>query len=245
MQIIIFLPVFIWLFVQIPTGVATSSIFILIIAICTSLYNLVSLTNRIGDTSIDDEYNFLPHARKRVGICGAICCIFALINLFYCHSDHWWALNIEQMFIYFFATTISFFVMLFWACVSPTKKSSAQTRQLNLLVDEMNRNLSAYDIDKGFQITTSGFKLGICTQQKQLLIYKVATSLDMNQFFNAIPFETIIACELLEDNSTVLKSGVGRAVVGAAIAGEVGAIIGASSRESSDMVNSLIVRIFP
>jgi len=58
-----------------------------------------------------------------------------------------------------------------------------------------------------------------------------------------IDLTTIIDCELVEDNSTIIKGGVGRAVVGGVLAGGVGAIVGAGTRNSSDIVNSLAVRI--
>ena len=58
-----------------------------------------------------------------------------------------------------------------------------------------------------------------------------------------IAFDDVIKCELLEDNTTIMEGGVGRAFVGGALAGEAGAIVGATTRESSDVSNSLKLRI--
>ena len=48
---------------------------------------------------------------------------------------------------------------------------------------------------------------------------------------------------MYEDNETVLKGGVGRAVVGGALFGGVGAVVGATTRKSKRIVNSLYIRI--
>lgn len=58
-----------------------------------------------------------------------------------------------------------------------------------------------------------------------------------------IPYSSMLDCEVLVDNATVMKGGVGRAVVGGVVAGGVGAIIGASTRSSTDKTNSMKVRI--
>ena len=61
--------------------------------------------------------------------------------------------------------------------------------------------------------------------------------------YEAIPFNSIIECEIIEDNSTIMKSGLNRAIVGAAIAGTTGAIIGVATRKTTDVVNNLSIRI--
>lgn len=56
-------------------------------------------------------------------------------------------------------------------------------------------------------------------------------------------YDDLIEFELYEDNETVLKGGVGRAVVGGALFGGVGAVVGATTRKSKRIVNSLYIRI--
>lgn len=53
----------------------------------------------------------------------------------------------------------------------------------------------------------------------------------------------LINYELCENNSVEQKGGIGRAIIGGALFGETGAIVGASTRESKNMVNSLYIRL--
>lgn len=58
-----------------------------------------------------------------------------------------------------------------------------------------------------------------------------------------IEFAKICECEIIEDSNTILKGGIGRALVGGLIAGSTGAIIGANTRNSKNVVNDLHIRI--
>ncbi len=58
-----------------------------------------------------------------------------------------------------------------------------------------------------------------------------------------IPFGSILDCEIIEDNSTIQKGGIGRSIVGGAIAGGTGAIVGAVTRKSKNIVENLAVRV--
>lgn len=63
------------------------------------------------------------------------------------------------------------------------------------------------------------------------------------QKIDIINFSDIIECQIIEDSNTVMKGDVGRAVVGGALAGGVGAIVGANTRASKNVINSLQIRI--
>ncbi len=56
-------------------------------------------------------------------------------------------------------------------------------------------------------------------------------------------FGDLVNYELCENNSTIQKGGIGRAIVGGALFGEVGAIIGAQTRKSQNVVDSLYIRL--
>ncbi len=56
-------------------------------------------------------------------------------------------------------------------------------------------------------------------------------------------FSDLVNYELCEDNSTIQKGGVGRAIVGGVLFGEVGAIVGAQTRKSQNVVGSLYIRL--
>lgn len=58
-----------------------------------------------------------------------------------------------------------------------------------------------------------------------------------------IQFVDIIECEIIEDSNTIMKGGIGRAVVGGVLAGGVGAVVGANTRASQNVANSLKIRI--
>ncbi len=58
-----------------------------------------------------------------------------------------------------------------------------------------------------------------------------------------IKFTDIIECEIIEDSNTIMKGGVGRAVVGGVLAGGIGAVVGANTRASQNVTNSLQIRI--
>lgn len=56
-------------------------------------------------------------------------------------------------------------------------------------------------------------------------------------------FSELIECSILEDGATIMSGGVGRAVVGSFIGGGIGAIVGATTRDSTPITLSLSVRI--
>lgn len=56
-------------------------------------------------------------------------------------------------------------------------------------------------------------------------------------------FADLLNYELYENNSVVMKGGVGRAIVGGALFGEVGAVVGASTRKSQNVVDALYIRL--
>ncbi|WP_440896256.1 hypothetical protein ACS127_17300 [Amphibacillus sp. Q70] len=60
---------------------------------------------------------------------------------------------------------------------------------------------------------------------------------------NFYDYNDVVAIELLEDGQTQVKGGIGRALVGGALAGGAGAIVGAVTRKSKDVCNSLKVKV--
>lgn len=55
-----------------------------------------------------------------------------------------------------------------------------------------------------------------------------------------INFNQLIDCEIIEDNTTIMTSGVGRAIVGGVLLTGVGAIIGAGTRSTSKIVGAIV-----
>ncbi len=56
-------------------------------------------------------------------------------------------------------------------------------------------------------------------------------------------YSDLVDFELCEDDTTIAKGGVGRALVGGALFGSAGAIVGAATRKTSDVCKSMYIRI--
>lgn len=56
-------------------------------------------------------------------------------------------------------------------------------------------------------------------------------------------YSALVDFELLEDGESVAKSGIGRALVGGALFGGAGAVVGAVTRKNKDYCNSLRIKI--
>lgn len=97
-----------------------------------------------------------------------------------------------------------------------------------------------FKVDKTYDI----FSLGIYKQVLFDLDSKKIAILDISaNIVYYVEFTKIIDCEIIEDNTTIMKGGIGRSIVGGALAGGVGAVVGASTRGSSDIVKNLAIRI--
>lgn len=60
---------------------------------------------------------------------------------------------------------------------------------------------------------------------------------------HAYSFSDLVNYELYENNSVIQEGGVGRAIVGGALFGNVGAVVGAQTRKSRSVVDSLYIRL--
>ncbi len=122
-------------------------------------------------------------------------------------------------------------MLIFWA-IAPSDASIRHREKTAV----MNEELDDYKFDKTLTYRTIEFCLD--NNKKEVVV--------RNKFlaeYYTIQYSKIIECEILEDGASVMKGGIGRAVVGGALAGGVGAVVGASTRKSKNVVNSLKVRI--
>lgn len=60
---------------------------------------------------------------------------------------------------------------------------------------------------------------------------------------NLYDYSDVVSTELLEDGQTVNKGGIGRAIVGGALFGQTGAVVGAVTRKSKDFCTHLKVKV--
>ena len=80
-----------------------------------------------------------------------------------------------------------------------------------------------------FKIDTTSNRLALCNY--------------LDNDLKIISFESLLDCEVIEDNSTIRYGGISRAVVGGMIAGNTGAIIGASTSKSKTVTSNLSIKI--
>ena len=213
------------------------------VIVITYIATLNSLSSRIGNPVFTaKQKNTLRQVRRSVAKIGLVCIILALIDI-YLFFYRLWQTSSAFLASLILADIVGYIYMIIRWASGPTVYSVKVEKKLDSLSSELNEFLSKYHIDKKFQIGRTGLTVGVCQRQRQLLIYKAATALSPSQTYKALPFRSIIDCELIEDNVTIMKGGLGRAAVGAVFAGETGAIVGAATRSSSDMVNSISVRI--
>lgn len=98
-------------------------------------------------------------------------------------------------------------------------------------------------------LTENGFNSEkVCSTFKTTVAFdisnkQIAVCNHTNNIIQKIKFEDVIECEIIEDNTTIAKGGIGRALVGGVLAGGVGAIVGAGTRSTSNVTNNLAVRI--
>lgn len=79
--------------------------------------------------------------------------------------------------------------------------------------------------------------------QGQVELYREHTASNFPITITHVPAIMILSCEIIDDKSTITKGGVGRAMIGAALAGGAGAIVGSTSRSSSNVCEYLAVQI--
>ncbi len=128
------------------------------------------------------------------------------------------------------------FIILSIVVVTNDKKRQADAK-IRLSEQLSNANIH---YDKVINITSTGIDTKVVfdlNNRKIAIIDTNAVKIDY------VDFDKIVQCEILEDNSVVMKGGVGRAVVGGILAGGVGAIVGAQTRGSSEIVKNLSIRI--
>lgn len=114
----------------------------------------------------------------------------------------------------------------------------------NKSVNNKVANLENILGNEGFN-TSKTFRFGIIYEfrvdfdNKKVAICKLVNPLEID----VINFSDIIECKIIEDSNVISKGGVGRALVGGVIAGGTGAIVGANTRKSKNIVNNYSVQI--
>ncbi len=149
-----------------------------------------------------------------------------------------------------YATNLIFLIIAYvLLCLSNrnTKKENEEkveniNNKMTVELNEMN-----FKPDKIYKFDTLKVKIGGKAPEiqidKNLKKIAICSYNDESNYLKIIDFSDIIECSILEDNATVMDGGIGRAIVGGAIAGETGAIVGSNTRKAKNVTNSLILKI--
>lgn len=119
------------------------------------------------------------------------------------------------------------------------KKNKEQWERNNQKIKEELEKLSfgpGKEFYLGYKSSSPKMKIDVTSKQIAICDYTTGS-------LKIIPFQNLIECEIIEDNETVLSGGIGRAIAGGIIAGGTGAIVGAVTRKSKNIVKSLSIRI--
>lgn len=199
-----------------------------------------SLSERLQKSCFDEkQLKSIRDQRKYVILFGLIVCVLSWWN-FYIWNYTFMRNPILPTFLTVITIPLALFLFLMFA-FAPTEKSVGLQSQYLQNKKKLDEFLSGYTIDT--TITVNHRVFAVAQNEKCVLFYSDLSPSYLELKYFAIPFSALIECEVIEDQSTVLSGGVGRAVAGAVIAGGVGAVVGAATRKSSNVVNHLAVRI--
>lgn len=127
---------------------------------------------------------------------------------------------------------IAGFIVFFGYALSEGKKQEEKRKEI---IKKDRKNLDQYDLDfspnKSYINPDGKMKIAFNSENELFKIYRMPPNGTIHEV--AIPFDKIVDSEILIDDTTVMKASRGQqvagALIGGAIAGGVGAIIGGSS----------------
>lgn len=112
-------------------------------------------------------------------------------------------------------------------------KDLPMSAKINGIGETPSRTDKSFSRSTGFNINIGGY-FSADNNSKRFKINR------NGECFN---YSDLINYELYENDSVEQKGGIGRAIIGGALFGETGAIVGATTRKSKSMVNSLYIRL--
>lgn len=174
------------------------------------------------------------------------CQLLALIG----QADYW------QLLVSIFGG-ISVWIILFWGIPNTIKEKErkkqeeaqkkADEERMKKEIEDNNRFFGNYisrkDVLKSYTWEDEEAKHAICAEKQHFALVHALSNNNFKARIYIIPHADLLECQIIEDNSTVVDSAIGRAIVGGLIAGRTGAIVGAVTQGTSDVINRLEVRI--
>lgn len=133
---------------------------------------------------------------------------------------------------------IAGFIVFFGYALSEGKKQEEKQKEIK---KSDRKNLDQYDLDfspnKSYINPDGKMKIAFNSENELFKIYRMSPNGTIHEV--AIPFDKIVDSEILIDDTTVMKASRGQqvagALIGGAIAGGVGAIIGGSSPNTTSL----------
>ena len=123
--------------------------------------------------------------------------------------------------------------------------SSYDNKRVSENTDNISKKLSASkfitekEINHGSAITRDLYSVKVDVTNKRIAFCNI-----YNNQIKIYNFQDIIDCRVVQDGSAVIKGGLGRAIVGDILAGTTGAVIGAMTGKSKNVINKLQVQVF-
>lgn len=209
-----------------------------IIYTCIFIFSFIDLTKRsfsIVDENALKTINDIKRSLLKLGIMGLISAWLS----YFLWEDSSLTNNILKIIRGFtpIISIISIVIIIILWIVSPTNKYVEMNNLDTKKQCELKNNLKNYSFNKSFRI--NDLVVGIDNTKKVFVIFNTHSCI----IDAIISFDSIIECEIIQDNSTVIKSSTKQAMIGSIIAGISGAIIGAASKHSEDVVHYLGIRI--
>lgn len=142
----------------------------------------------------------------------------------------------------FFCPTIIIIIVVgiifIWINAANQAKENKEISKTNYEIRQNDLKKSDFVADKFIQLPILSTEVRVDIEHKKLAILH-----SMYSRIKFLKFSEILSCETVQDNSTIMSGGVGRAIAGGILAGGAGAIVGATTRKSNDVVSDLRIKI--
>lgn len=205
------------------------TVFVIVLSILMFIIGILRISNGFGVKELNSDEKALLKKKSIKCILSTTLTIIFSILLYFCFEQLWSA---EVAGLLAGGIVAGIFISLYYCITMPSQTTVNNRKGLKKINDEIKNNNIAIKVE--FAKYTFAFDY----DAKELMLIEVS-----NYSVRKILFEKIRQCELLEDNETIMKGGIGRAIVGGILAGGVGAIVGAATRKSQDVTNSLAIKI--
>lgn len=130
------------------------------------------------------------------------------------------------------------FVLLIFVVTDNKRKTDSKERNESVVLTGGIKGFTPTRSIESFNVNSAIY---IDEKSKKIFIGNDMTKNSLHGWL--IRFDEVIECSILEDGATVQSGSLGRAIVGGAMAGGIGAVIGATTGAPKSFTRELSVRI--